>query len=272
MDGLFTIGEVSKLFHIDVRLLRHYDKISLLKPECNDKNTGYRYYSTRQFECLNTIRYLRSLNIPLAKIREFLENRDDKKMLEILSEQGDLVRKERENLDRIERKIQSRILQIKDVSQTQYGIIEERKFEERKIAALKKEISVSEDLEHPIRELELVNGLNSIMFLGKVGVSIARENLLKSDFESFSSIFVLIEPDDECGECSSIIEEGDYLIERFHGIHKDSQPVYRHLFDYMKEKDYELAGDSLEFALIDSGITFDSTKFTTEIQIPYKKC
>ena len=62
---LFQIGEVSRLFHISVSILRHYDRIGLLKPEYTDPDTGYRYYSTRQFECLNTIRYLRALAMPL---------------------------------------------------------------------------------------------------------------------------------------------------------------------------------------------------------------
>lgn len=33
---LFRIGEVSKLFHISVGILRHYDKMGLLKPEYTD--------------------------------------------------------------------------------------------------------------------------------------------------------------------------------------------------------------------------------------------
>ena len=44
----FRIGEVSEMFHISVGLLRHYDKIGLLKPEYTDPETGYRYYSVRQ--------------------------------------------------------------------------------------------------------------------------------------------------------------------------------------------------------------------------------
>jgi len=57
-SGLFQIGEVAKMFHISVGTLRHYEKSGLLQPEYTDNETGYRYYSTRQFECLNTIRYL----------------------------------------------------------------------------------------------------------------------------------------------------------------------------------------------------------------------
>lgn len=157
MNELFSIGEISKLFNIDVRLLRHYDKISLLKPESVDEKNGYRYYSTRQFECLNTIRYLRSLNMPLPKIREFFENRDDKKMLEILEEQKHQVEEERKRLDQIERKIENRLLQIEDAAQTDLDKIEECTLKDREIAVLKKELSISDDLEQPIRELSLIH-------------------------------------------------------------------------------------------------------------------
>ena len=59
--GLFSIGEVSKLFHISVSSLRHYENVGLLQPEYISLDTGYRYYGTEQFEVLNTIRYLRAL-------------------------------------------------------------------------------------------------------------------------------------------------------------------------------------------------------------------
>jgi DNA-binding transcriptional MerR regulator len=270
MNELFSIGEVSKLFHIDVRLLRHYDKISLLKPEFINEENGYRYYSTRQFECLNTIRYLRSLNVPLPKIREFFEKRDDKKMLEILREQKRQVEEERKRLDRIERKIQSRLLQIEDAAQTEYGRIEDRKLGDRTLVILKKEISIADDLEQPIRELEQKNSLNSVMFLGKVGVSISCENLQKCNFDKFSAIFVVLEPEDDYVENTFCLPGGSYLTQRFHGTHKDAEPAYNKMFRYMEQKGYALAGDSLEFALIDYGLTNDPSKFTTEIQIPYK--
>lgn len=38
-SGLFRIGEVSKLFHVSISILRHYDKIGLLKPEYTDPDT-----------------------------------------------------------------------------------------------------------------------------------------------------------------------------------------------------------------------------------------
>lgn len=270
MNELFSIGEVSKLFQIDVRLLRHYHKIGLLMPESVNEETGYRYYSTRQFECLNTIRYLRSLNVPLPKIRHFFDNRDSSRMLAILREQKRQVEEERRRLDRIERKIGSRLQQMEDAAQTEYDKIEERRLGDRMLAILKKEIDVADDLEQPLRELEQKNSLHSVLFLGKVGVSIALENLLKGHRATFSSVFVVIEPEDDGLEHAVCLPGGNYLTMRFRGTHRDARPAYEQLFQYMKQKGYAPAGDSLEFALIDYGLTSDPAKFTTEIQIPYQ--
>lgn len=72
---LFKIGEVARMYHLSLGILRHYEKEGLLAPEYTDPETGYRYYSTRQFEVLNTIRYLRMLDLPLADIKEYMQNR-----------------------------------------------------------------------------------------------------------------------------------------------------------------------------------------------------
>lgn len=62
------------MFGLSVSSLRHYEKEGLLRPEYIDINTGYRYYGLKQFEVLNTVRYLRVLDMPLKDIREFLSN------------------------------------------------------------------------------------------------------------------------------------------------------------------------------------------------------
>ena len=67
MKNLFSIGEVARLFDINVKTLRYYDETGLLKPEKVNPKTGYRYYSTRQFERLNTIMYLKALQVPLSE-------------------------------------------------------------------------------------------------------------------------------------------------------------------------------------------------------------
>ena len=94
--NLFPIGEVSKLFHISVSSLRHYEHIGLLTPEYISSDSGYRYYGTEQFEVLNTIRYLRALDMPLAEIEDFLKNKDISRIEEKLLQQKHAVLKKQQ--------------------------------------------------------------------------------------------------------------------------------------------------------------------------------
>ena len=85
------IGEVAKLFGVNVKTLRFYQEAGILPPEYIDPETGYRYYSTKQFERLNTIKYLRALDVPLKQIKDFFDHREVDTMLDILKEQRKAV-------------------------------------------------------------------------------------------------------------------------------------------------------------------------------------
>ena len=104
---LFQIGQVAKMFCLSVSTLRHYEAAGLLIPEYIDPDTGYRYYSVRQFEPLNIIRYLRALDMPLLEIADFIRNRDINKMEEMLRQQKEAVAAKQQELQRIERKIEN---------------------------------------------------------------------------------------------------------------------------------------------------------------------
>ena len=268
---LFTIGEVGKLFHMNIRTLRYYDAAGLLKPEKTDPDTGYRYYSTKQFERLNTIKYLRALDMPIERIIRFFENKDTDTLMELLKEQQEEIRLHRERLDRIARKLERRISQLNDALDSRLDEIRAVHLPRRQIAFLRREIPLEEDLEYPLRELERRNDLNAVMFLGKVGVSVSREQLLRRQFDGFSEIFVVLEQEDGYEGAEEFLEENDYLLIRYSGTHKDAGTYYEKLLAYMKEHRLDCCGDSVEITLIDSGFTNDTEKYITELQIPVKK-
>lgn len=268
---LFTIGEIGKLFHMNIRTLRYYDAAGLLKPEKTDPDTGYRYYSTKQFERLNTIKYLRALDMPIERIIRFFENKDTGTLMELLKEQQEEIRLHRERLDRIARKLERRISQLNDALDSRLDEIRAVHLPRRQIAFLRREIPLEEDLEYPLRELERRNDLNAVMFLGKVGVSVSREQLLRRQFDGFSEIFVVLEQEDGYEGAEEFLEENDYLLIRYSGTHKDAGTYYEKLLAYMKEHRLDCCGDSVEITLIDSGFTNDTEKYITELQIPVKK-
>ena len=271
MKELFSIGEMAKLFDIRIGTLRYYDDIGLLKPELKDENSGYRYYSAKEFERLNTIKYLRALGMPLKEIEKFFEEKDTKTLKELLEKQQRIIKDKIKDLMTIEKKIENRLIQLENSLNSEFDRIDERYINERKIIMLRKEIPVSDDLEYSLRELERFNNLEPVMFLGKVGVAVTQKNMEQMNFKSFSSIFVFLEEGDTFAEETETLKESLYLTLRFSGTHTKSDFYYKKLLKYMKERGYSLNGDSVEIALIDLGITNDTAKFVTELQIPVKK-
>ncbi|QRG70247.1 MerR family transcriptional regulator [Brevibacillus choshinensis] len=267
---MFLIGEVSKLFQIDIRTLRYYDDIHLLKPAHVDDRTGYRYYSIEQFEQLITILYLKALNIPLKQVKQFLENRDIDHILQLLEEQQKETEKRISEFTQIQKKITSRIHQIVDATNEQeLDKIREVELPERTIVWLKQKIQKTDNLEMSIRLLENSTHMKSTIFLGKVGLSIAMENVKQRSFDEYDSIFVIVENEsfhvNEANE--KILPRDRYVTIRFAGTHVDASPYYEKLMDYIEEKGYEIVEDALEITLIDYGLTNDRSKFVTEIQL-----
>ena len=74
-ESFFTAGELATLFNIPKQTLLYYDKMNLLTPEFIAEN-GYRHYSLKQYLTLEVIVNLRKLDIPISKIKEYIENRD----------------------------------------------------------------------------------------------------------------------------------------------------------------------------------------------------
>lgn len=271
MKELFTIGEVGELFGINIRTLRYYDSIGLLKPEQVNMETGYRYYSAKQFERLNTIQYLRELNMPLEKMKEFFENKDARKMEAMLHEQLQAVREQKRRLESIEKRLSARLSQLQEAMTSPLNQVWEVQMKPRRVAFLRRKISQQENLEYPIRDLQRVKGLKPAMFLGKVGVSICAQDLEAGRMEDFSGIFVFLEEEDGPSLDEEALPGGLYLTIRYSGTHRQSGESYARLFQYMKEHGLKLGGDSVEITWIDAGFTEDVGQYVTELQVPVER-
>lgn len=70
-----TVKDVSEITGVSIRTLRYYDEIGLLKPT-ELTEAGYRLYDNRALEKLQEIMFFRELEIPLADIKEMMDNPD----------------------------------------------------------------------------------------------------------------------------------------------------------------------------------------------------
>lgn len=86
VEKMFRIGEFSKLSKVSIRMLRYYDEVGLLKPQCVQSETGYRLYSTEQIERLNRIIFLRDSGFNVSEIKNILAKWSPEKIKEALLE------------------------------------------------------------------------------------------------------------------------------------------------------------------------------------------
>ena len=73
--------------------MRHYHNKGIFKAGYIDKDTGYRYYFSDQFELLNNILNLKYSKIPLDKIKEYTKNGDISLLKTIFLEQKKELKK-----------------------------------------------------------------------------------------------------------------------------------------------------------------------------------
>lgn len=101
------IGTLARLSRLSVKALRLYDAQGLLTPARVDPDSGYRYYRRDQVRTATAIALLRSLDVPLAAIREMLAADDPARLRELLATEREraareLIRRQRA-LDSLER-------------------------------------------------------------------------------------------------------------------------------------------------------------------------
>lgn len=75
-DKTWKIGELAKVFDVNVQLLRHYDKEGLLVPDIRNPDNKWRTYRYDQIYSLGMIRFLRDLDCSLDEIGDFMHGRN----------------------------------------------------------------------------------------------------------------------------------------------------------------------------------------------------
>lgn len=268
---LFPIGDVSRLFHISVSSLRHYEKIGLLTPAYISPDSGYRYYGTEQFEVLNTIRYLRVLDMPLSEIEDFLKNRDIDRIEEKLRLQKQAALQKQRELKRIEQKIDHRLSWLTDAENTPLDTVSLITVPACRLVWMDDPLKIGgyADMEAPIRQLDQSDS-EAVVFLGKVGLGISAQHLKKAETEQYDGIFLILDQEDIFTGKTMEVPETSCVRLRFRGSHTEAQPQYQKLLQYIDEKKMQIVGFSREVTLIDYGVTNDTKKFVTEICIPVK--
>ena len=266
MKDYYKIGEISKIYGIGRDSLMYYEDIGILKP-FRDKN-GYRMYKLSDIWRLNLIKELRSLNFPMKKIKEYLDDRNIESTKEILNTEISLIDEKIEELLSYKENIMKRLDTISyELKNLKLYEIELVYINKRKALELNANITKDEEFDFLIQKLQK-DYENRFAILGNnnIGYSFWLDKIKQVIYNEFKSVFCFLEDEEEI--YNIIFNEGYYLTLTYKGEYKNNKHHINKMFKYIEEKGYKIISDPIEIYKIDIHETEDINEFITEIQIP----
>lgn len=266
MKDYYKIGEISKIYGIGRDSLMYYEEIGILKP-FRDKN-GYRMYKLSDIWRLNLIKELRSLNFPMKKIKEYLDDRNIESTKKILNKEISLIDEKIEELLSYKQNIMKRLDTINDeLRNLKLYEIDLVYINKRKALELNANITKDEEFDFLIQKLQK-DYENRFTILGNnnIGSSFCLDKIKQGIYNEFKSVFCFLEDEEEI--YNIIFNEGYYLTLTYKGEYKNNKHHINKMFKYIEEKGYKIISDPIEIYKIDIHETEDINEFITEIQIP----
>lgn len=266
MKEYYKIGEISKIYGIGRDSLMYYEELGILKP-FRDKN-GYRMYKLSDIWRLNLIKELRSLNFPMKKVKEYLDDRNIESTKEILNTEISLIDEKIEELLSYKKNIMKRLdtisYELRNLNLYEIDLVYINK---RKALELNANITKDEEFDFLIQKLQK-DYENRFTILGNnnIGSSFCLDKIKKGIYNEFKSVFCFLEDEEEI--YNIIFDEGYYLTLTYRGEYKNNKQHINKMFKYIEEKGYKVISDPIEIYKIDIHETEDINEFITEIQIP----
>ena len=266
MKDYYKIGEISKIYGIGRDSLMYYEEIGILKP-FRDKN-GYRMYNLSDIWRLNLIKELRSLNFPMKKIKEYLDDRNIESTKEILNKEISLIDEKIEELLSYKKNIMKRLDTINDeLRNLKFDEIDLVYINKRKALELNANITKDEEFDFLIQKLQK-DYENRFTILGNnnIGSSFCLDKIKQGIYNEFKSVFCFLEDEEKI--YNIIFNEGYYLTLTYKGEYKNNKYHINKMFKHIEEKGYKVISEPIEIYKIDIHETEDINEFITEIQIP----
>ena len=272
MDNLFSIGELSKYQNISKQTLIFYDKIGLFRPAYVAPNNGYRYYSSKQIDYLDTILIMKKIGFSLTEIREHMQHYNIDSSLITLRKQVTAIDRQIEELHLIRSRLLHRCTQMENA----------KIYKEKENAVIIEKIDAQYILFHEVEQsysLREISIATKKCFAGsfqkglpiffQCGVVVPFQRIIEGRFTEAEFAFLPIEKTNQvnnikrlpAGECVSIYHVGDYL-----SIGRS----YQKILDYCKSHSIQIVSDSYEFCIDDYITTFDENEYITKIMFYIK--
>ncbi|RVU53952.1 MerR family transcriptional regulator [Anaerosphaera multitolerans] len=263
MKKQFKINEVSRLFNIGPDSLRYYEKIGLLNPKRDQNN--YRIYSLNEIYQLNIIAEFRKLNIPLAQIKNYIEDLSFSNTLSVLSEESNILKEEIKKLQIQKSLIDNQIENLREYFSMDTEKFTIKSFSKRHIVELKTSIILDEEFDFSIILLQRKSDFKVSSFKDNlIGASFSIKDFNREIPVKYDSVFIF---HNEPNIATNYLDKGNYLSYIYKGNYDKLPSHIENLKKYARDNNLKIENTVYETYLVDNRYTAIPEEFLTELQV-----
>ena len=252
MGKYLSIGQMGKLNNLSVQTLRHYEKVGILNPSYINEETGYRYYSMKDFNTIDLIKQCKALGLSLEEIKEVTNNYTSlESIVEILGNQKKLIAEKIKELENIRNKVESLENKI-DFSLNQ-GInnIFIKYNEERKFIQYNFKDRFSDEFEINLRKILLEVERDYENVNAEIAFTVSYDDMGYEGYIEYKNVMLILgESIDFKDEKIISMPKGNYLTMYFDDTYRDSGKYYKIIMDYIKSNNIKTKGDFNEIYIM----------------------
>ena len=266
---MLQIGEFSKICHVSVKTLHHYDKIGLLAPMEVDRITGYRFYQLEQIDTMNYIQRLKRYGFSLEEIQSILAISDNNELKNRLRKQEQKLKLEQQEMTIILNELRTHISVFErtgDIMTYQKGYtIEIKSSPSMNVLANRAMMGVDEFgkyygtlFERVPKERVTPTGLNGTRYYDK---EFDRDS---SDVEVFIGI-------KEKEKADVVMDSVECVMTVHRGGYSTLSEAYGAIVSWITENGYEIADAPFELYIKTQFDSLSPEDWETEVYFPIRK-
>jgi DNA-binding transcriptional MerR regulator len=267
MPDSLTIGEFSRMTHLSVKSLRHYQEVGLLEPVDVDPGTRYRHYTTGQIPTAQVIRRFRSFDMPVEVVKAVLTAPDHQARNALIAAHLNQLEDE---LGKIQLSVAS-LRNLLDPTKATPIAVEHRTVPATAAAGIQEVVDVGDLLpwyHGALGELYATIAVQGLRPSGPSG------GLFSADLFQYergeAMVFVPTNGDlRPIGRVGAlVVPAAELAVMIHHGRHTDIDVTYGALGTYVTEHELAVDGPVREYYPVDAHSTEDATQWRTEIGWP----
>lgn len=263
MQPYYKINEIAMMFDLHPDTLRYYEEQGLITPKRGGNN--YRLYSIREICDLNIIQNLRTLDVPLSRIREYMTGRTVSSTIALLHEESAWIDERIAALLALKDGVSYRRQNLERALQLPVGECRLVELGARYIYRLSEGITLEQDVDALFKKLENEHEERLRGIVDKqMGAALHRESVGKGLYNRYAYAFYICSDIDDYDD---LLPGGLYASLVYRGAYEHINEALPKLISFIDTQGLHPVAAPMELYHVDIHDSRDVGEFLTELQV-----